>query len=144
MGMEENRATTIAFLTLALAQLWHVFSMRYPASPRLRNEITRNPWLWGALAVCGVLLLAAVYWPALADLLSIADPRLAGWAIAGAMSLLPLLVGQLALEVKRRRLSIEQQVGKEGRSPSQCCLARRCDPPSPPAVPERQDFSDRS
>lgn len=101
-GMERQRATTIAFLTLAMAQLWHVFSMRHPESGWLRNEVTTNPWLWGALGLCAALLLAAVYLPALAEILSIADPGLAGWGIALAMSALPLVVGQIALAIRRR------------------------------------------
>jgi Ca2+-transporting ATPase len=101
-GMERQRATTIAFLTLAMAQLWHVFSMRHPDSGWLRNEITTNPWLWGALALCAALLLAAVYVPPLAEILSIADPGLQGWVIAVAMSVLPLLIGQVSLAFQRR------------------------------------------
>jgi Ca2+-transporting ATPase len=101
-GMERQRATTIAFLTLAMAQLWHVFSMRHPDSGWLRNEITTNPWLWGALGLCAALLLAAVYVSPFAEILSIADPGLAGWVIAVAMSILPLVVGQITLAVQRR------------------------------------------
>jgi Ca2+-transporting ATPase len=93
LGMERQRATTVAFLTLAMAQLWHVFSMRDPDSPWLRNEITRNPWVWGALALCAALLLAAVYVPALAQILSVADPGAQGWAIALAMSFLVVGAG---------------------------------------------------
>jgi Ca2+-transporting ATPase len=96
-GMGRQRATTIAFLTLAMAQLWHVFSMRHPESGWLRNEITTNPWLWGALGLCAALLLAAVYVTPLAKVLSIADPGLAGWAIALGMGVLPLLIGQVSL-----------------------------------------------
>jgi len=102
LGMERQRATTIAFLTLAMAQLWHVFSMRHPDSGWLRNEITGNPWLWGALGLCAALLLAAVYVPPLAEVLSIADPGLAGWLIAVAMSIPPLVVGQVTLAFQRR------------------------------------------
>jgi hypothetical protein len=47
-----GEATTVAFLTLAMAQLWHVFSMRNRRSGWISNEITRNPWIWGALVLC--------------------------------------------------------------------------------------------
>ena len=43
------------------------------------------------------LLLAVVYWAPLARVLSLADPGASGWALAVGMSLVPLLVGQLAL-----------------------------------------------
>jgi Ca2+-transporting ATPase len=102
LGMERQRATTVAFLTLAMAQLWHVFGMRDADSPWLRNEITENPFVWGALALCAALLLAAVYVPPLAQVLSVADPGPQGWAIALAMSAVPLLVGQLTLALRAR------------------------------------------
>ena len=90
-----EQSTTVAFLTLAMAQLWHVFNMRNPSSGWVRNEITRNPWIWGALGLCIVLLLLAVYWTPLALVLSVVDPGLSGWAIAVGFSLIPLVIGQL-------------------------------------------------
>jgi Ca2+-transporting ATPase len=92
-----REATTVAFLTLALAQLWHVFTMRDPGSGWIRNEITGNPWIWGALGLCLALLLLAVYWLPLARVLSVANPGASGWSLAVASSLVPLLVGQLSL-----------------------------------------------
>jgi Ca2+-transporting ATPase len=90
-------ATSVAFLTLALAQLWHVFTMRNRASGWIRNEVSRNPWVWGALALCLGLLLLAVYWTPLAELLSVVDPGLSGWSLALGASFVPLLAGQLYL-----------------------------------------------
>ena len=97
LGKPAREATTVSFLTLALAQLWHVFTMRNPASPWLRNEITRNPWIWGAIALCLALLLLAVYWVPLAAVLSVAKPGASGWALAATLSLVPLAVGQVTL-----------------------------------------------
>ena len=50
LGLDERAAVTVTFLTIAFAQLWHVFNMRHPTSSLLHNEITRNPWIWAALA----------------------------------------------------------------------------------------------
>ena len=96
-------ATTVAFLTLAMAQLWHVFTMRDPNSGWIRNEITRNPWIWGALGLCLLLLLLAVYWAPLAAVLSVVDPGITGWSMALGFSLIPLLVGQLTFLSSRSR-----------------------------------------
>ncbi len=98
-GMGERRATTVAFLTLAMAQLWHVFDMRDPASPWIRNEITRNPWVWGALGTCVGLLLVALELRPLAEVLSLETPGLEGWGIVLGMSALPLVVGQIVLGI---------------------------------------------
>ena len=105
-----RQATTVAFLTLAMAQLWHVFSMRNPGSGWLRNEITRNPWVWAALGLCIALLLMAVYWPGLAEVLSIVDPGASGWAVAVLLSLVPLMFGQLSLVPRFQRQPVPKPV----------------------------------
>ncbi|MFN3231355.1 MAG: cation-translocating P-type ATPase [Alphaproteobacteria bacterium] len=93
----EREAVTISFLTLALAQLWHVFNMRGRNSTALRNEITANPWIWRALFICIVLITVAVYIPVVAEVLQISPPDLNGWALIGSMSVVPTIVGQIAL-----------------------------------------------
>lgn len=92
LGADE--AVTVTFLTLAFAQLWHVFNMRGKISGPLRNEVTRNPYVWAALALCIVLLLAAVHAPVLSDVLRTVPPDARGWAVIAAMSLVPLIAGQ--------------------------------------------------
>ena len=52
LELDERATVTVPFLTLVLAQLWHVFNMRHPTSGLFRNEVTRNPWIWAALALC--------------------------------------------------------------------------------------------
>jgi Ca2+-transporting ATPase len=89
----DAQAVTIAFLTLAFAQLWHVFNMREAGSHLLRNEITANRFVWGALALCTGLLLAAVYLPVLSDVLGTVDPGWRGWLLVASASLAPLLAG---------------------------------------------------
>ena len=94
-GMAQDRAVTLSFLTLAFAQLWHVFNMRDPDASIIRNEVTQNPYVWGALALCIALLLAAVYVPFLANLLGVVNPTLEGWALVIGASLMPLILGQI-------------------------------------------------
>ena len=95
-GATSADATSVAFLTLALAQLWHVFNMRPAGSGLLRNPVVRNPWIWGALALCLGLVLLTVYQPVLASVLRIEDPGPEGWLLVVAMSLVPLVIGQVA------------------------------------------------
>ena len=82
---------TVTFLTTAFAQLWHVFNMRHPNSGLLQNEITRNLWIWAALAFCAVILVIAVYVPSLSHMLHLVAPDIKMWGIVLAMSLAPLL-----------------------------------------------------
>ena len=90
LGMDRGQAVTVSFLTLAFAQLWHVFNMRDPKADVLKNIITRNLFVWGALALCTVLLLATVYLPGLSTILQVANPGLAGWLLILGMSILPV------------------------------------------------------
>lgn len=101
LEVSEQQAVTTAFLTLALAQLWHVFNMRHADSAFLRNEITRNPMIWGALALCCGLLAAAIYVPGLSNVLEIVPLGGRSWLVVGGLSLAPMIIGQLVLSLKR-------------------------------------------
>ncbi|RDD61827.1 cation-translocating P-type ATPase [Ferruginivarius sediminum] len=101
LNMETAQAVSVSFLAFGFARLGHVFNMRSPGSPLLSNEVTRNPAVWGAILLCGLLLAAAVYVPGLSAILDTRDPGLAGWLLVAAGSLAPLLLGQLALEATR-------------------------------------------
>ena len=93
-GSNSPKAVTVSFLTLAFAQMWHVLNMRRDRSGIVKNEITRNPWIWGALALCTAILLTAVYLPQLATVLSIEPPSGKMWLLIFGMSFVPLVVGQ--------------------------------------------------
>ncbi len=94
-NMEVRQAVSVSFLTLAFVQLWHVFNMRDIGSGILKNDITRNIYVWGALSLCILLILCAVYIPSFADVLKIVDPGKKGWILVIVMSVLPLIVGQI-------------------------------------------------
>jgi Ca2+-transporting ATPase len=105
LDLDARAAVTVTFLTLAFAQLWHVFNMRDPRSGVVSNEVTRNPWLWGALLLCTALLVAPAYLAPIAHLLDLAPPTPIMWAIILGPSLTPLLATQavtLMLAPRRR------------------------------------------
>jgi Ca2+-transporting ATPase len=95
LGMTEQQAVTISFLTLGFARLWHVFNMRDNNSSLFRNEITGNPFIWGALMLCTILLLASVFFVPLSEILAVTNPGLQGWILILGMSLVPLILGQV-------------------------------------------------
>jgi Ca2+-transporting ATPase len=99
---DADTATTTAFLTVSLARLWHVFNMRDPNSGFVSNEISRNRYVWIALAICIALLAAAAFIPGLSDVLSMSLPDATGWGIIFGCSLLPLMLGQLYKLWQRR------------------------------------------
>jgi Ca2+-transporting ATPase len=98
-GLEGEQAVTVSFLTLAFAQLWHVFNMRDPRAGMFINAVTRNRFVWGALALCTAMLMAVIYIPFAAELLHLHRPEPSIWGLILAMSFAPVLVGQIGKEV---------------------------------------------
>jgi len=103
LGLEPLAAVTVSFLTLGLAKLWFVFNLRDPGSTLLGNDVVRNPWIWGAIALCLCLLGAAVRLPGLSDVLETRPLGLAGLGVALGASLVPFLVGQVLRGAQARR-----------------------------------------
>jgi P-type Ca2+ transporter type 2C len=95
VGLSGKAVVTTSFLTLAFAQLWHVFDMRGSRSGAILNEVTRNRWVWAALALCGALVIIPGYWAPLAEVLHLARPTSAMWSIVAGCSLAPMLLIQL-------------------------------------------------
>ena len=98
--MPPQEAVTVSFLTLTLAQLGHVFNMRGFGSHLLRNDITRNGYVWGALLLCAAILATAIYFEPLAMVLEIRPPDARSWLLIVTASLLPLIVGQIYLSLR--------------------------------------------
>ncbi|MGK7346454.1 MAG: cation-translocating P-type ATPase [Candidatus Nitrospinota bacterium M3_3B_026] len=113
-GMDESGAVTVAFLTLAFSQLWNVFNMRSKESGLFLNDITRNPWVWGALGLCAALLAAAVYVPRLSAALSAPPPDAVGWLAVMGFSALPFILGQgwIFLSGRLRRPAARTAAGR--------------------------------
>jgi len=101
LEMDQQHAVTVSFLTLGFCQLWHVFNLRSPFANRLRNDVTRNPWVWGSVVLCVALLLASVYLPGLSPLLKTQSLEWEGWLIVFGLSLSFLACGQVILEIYR-------------------------------------------
>ncbi|MEO0822491.1 MAG: cation-translocating P-type ATPase [Pseudomonadota bacterium] len=94
-------APTIAFLTLATAQLWQALAMPLGEEGRLANQATRNPWLWAAIALSLALILLGVVFAPLAELLALAMPNAAAWGLIAVAGFLPALANTL-----RRRTTV--------------------------------------
>jgi Ca2+-transporting ATPase len=103
LGFEQKQAVTASFLTLAFGKLWFVFNLRNPGSRLLDNDIVRNPYIAGSIALCAALLIAAVYLPGLSAVLKTQDPGLRGWLLVLGMSLIPFILGQGLRIVQARR-----------------------------------------
>lgn len=111
-GEGARHAVTIAFMTLALAQVFHAFNARSQRRSALDARLFTNRWLWGAVTSCVVLQLAAVYWPFLGRVLHTVPLNAADWGLVGPCALAPVVVDDRASPVVRRR---EQDVGPHRR-----------------------------
>ncbi|HKJ21717.1 MAG TPA: HAD-IC family P-type ATPase, partial [Gammaproteobacteria bacterium] len=97
MEVDRRTAVTMAFLSYGFARMWHVFNMRSVTSGVVDNDMTRNPYVWAALALCAGLLAAAVQVPLLQRILATTAPSSGQWLVIVIASLVPLALGQSAL-----------------------------------------------
>lgn len=88
-------AITVGFLTLALGHLWNVFNLRDPATGFFVNDVSRNRYVWGAIALCLGLIAAALWMPGLSGLLKTEPPGVPGFLLAASASLIPVALGQI-------------------------------------------------
>jgi len=96
LNLPRELSVSISFLTLAFAQLIHVFNMRSRKSPLLINEVTKNPWIWAAIALSGGLLVVPMFVPVLAELLSLQNPGIDGGFVILIGSVIPVILGQFS------------------------------------------------
>jgi len=102
LNFDQRQAVTVAFCTLAFAQMWHVFNMRDELRHVFDNEIVRNGWIWAALVICLVLVLTAIYVPAMSNVLVLTDPGASGWSLIIPASLVPLAAAPLVSALSRK------------------------------------------
>ncbi len=96
-----DQITTMCFFTLATAQLWHVFNIRNWREGLILNRLTHNLYVWLAVILCvGILLLAALE-PHLAAVLHIVPLSANAWATVLLLSVLPVLLREIAAVVVR-------------------------------------------
>lgn len=94
-------AAAVAFLTLALSQLWHVFNMRDRGENLFVNSVTTNPYVYAALAVSVILLAIAFIVPSMSSVMALNPLTGAQLGLAWTASLLPLVAGQVWLTLTK-------------------------------------------
>jgi P-type Ca2+ transporter type 2C len=99
-------------MTLALAQTFHAFNARSQMDSAFNKRLFTNKWLWGAVVMCVLLQLAAVYVPFLQTVLRTVPLSLSDWGLVLSFSLLPVVVVEFVKVVRRLILSC-RLVGKD-------------------------------
>ena len=111
ISTDDRIANNIAFITLAFAQLFHVFNMSSAHSKMLINEVTSNKFVWLAIIICTGLILLVYAVPQIRLVLGLAVLPGKAWTVAVLAALIPLLVVQLYKIIWGRKATREAAQG---------------------------------
>ena len=100
LGLPSKTINNMAFYTLVLAQLFNVFNIPKSEESFFINEVTRNPWVWGAILLSLLITVAAYLLPPVANALSLQALNFGQLATVVAFVIGSLLLAQL---LKRSR-----------------------------------------
>jgi Ca2+-transporting ATPase len=103
---EPRRAMTLAFMTLAFAQIFHLANARSEAPLGVRDLIFGNRLALGAAVLAVVLQLLAVYAAPLARVLDVTPPTAEAWAVVVGLALFPAVVGVSVRRIRLHRASV--------------------------------------
>lgn len=95
ISADHNIVNNVAFLTLAFAQIFHVFNMSSKRSHMLVNEITKNKFVWIAVIICISLLLLVYALPQMRLVLGLERLSVDLWLVSILFGLIPLVLVQL-------------------------------------------------
>lgn len=102
-GESVGKGRTMAFATLALSQLAHVFNFRSLRHPVLGRGFFSNRPLLGAVFISGVLQLAVLVIPAAAAIFHVTPLGSEDWLYIAALSISPLFFGEAWKRLRPRR-----------------------------------------
>ena len=102
LDMSYEISNNIAFFSLAIAQLLHVFDMREAEERIFNNQVTRNKYIWLALGICAIILFAAYTIPVISNALSFVELSWTAWGIIAATGILPIITIQIIKELRHR------------------------------------------
>ena len=94
-GFDAKTTNNIAFITLAFAQLFHVFNMSSAPKNVLINDVTKNTFIWFAIFICSGLMMVVYLSPKMRLVLGLAQLPAKVWLIAIFAGLIPLVLIQI-------------------------------------------------
>jgi Ca2+-transporting ATPase len=99
LGESKETANTITFFSLAAAQLLHVFNMKDDKEKLFSNQVTRNKYIWFALAICSVFLVIGYTVPILNEVLKFEQLKLIHWGVVAGSSIATLISIQIVKKI---------------------------------------------
>jgi P-type Ca2+ transporter type 2C len=100
LRLDEMICNNVVFVSLALAQLWHVFNLSSADVSFFKNEITGNKYIWWGLLGCIVIMIATYFITPVREVLSVKELNAQALLIILITSLLPVLFIQLLKRAK--------------------------------------------
>jgi len=94
ISTDEKIINNIGFITLTFVQLFHVFNMSSLRSPFLINEISRNKFVWIAIALCTGLLALVFASSLMRSVLNLSVLSTKVWIVSLIAGIIPLLLIQ--------------------------------------------------
>lgn len=95
LNYEAAICNNIAFFSLALTQLWHVLNLSSRKVSFIKNEVTRNAFVWYALILCIIIIVVFYLVPSLKEILGLQTLDITMWLIILGASFAPVLLIQL-------------------------------------------------
>ncbi len=99
-----RRSVTIAFMTLALAQTFHLGNARGGGPVLGWRRMVENRWALGAVGLTIALQFFAVYFAPLAEVLGVTALDARDWMVIVPLALMPAVVGQTMALTRRRHV----------------------------------------
>jgi len=95
ISTDSKIVNNVAFITLAFAQLFHVFNMSSVHSKIFVNEITKNKFVWIALIICTLLIVVVYTIPQMRLVLGLTILPAKAWLVSILAALIPVVIVQL-------------------------------------------------
>ena len=89
---DAKTTNNVAFITLAFAQLFHVFNMSVAQKNVFINDITKNKFIWFAIMICSSLMMAVYVLPQMRLVLGLVILPVKIWMISILIGLIPLVL----------------------------------------------------
>jgi Ca2+-transporting ATPase len=93
---DPRHVTTLAFMTLAVAQLFHLGNARSHGPVMAPARAVANRHALAAVALVLFLQTVVVQWQPLADVLGVVSLSAEDWLVVGAAGLMPAVIGQIS------------------------------------------------
>lgn len=103
ISQDDKTLNNVAFITLAFAQLFHVFNMSSPKSDFIINEVTKNHFVWYAIIICSGLMAIVFVIPQMRTVLGLAALPTNVWMVAILASFIPLILGQIYKAITKKQ-----------------------------------------